>query len=201
MLYNFASDGVAPRGGHHSRLCGKRQKNIGLQAARDSCGEIHIYSRRYKTNSRERSRIMSMNNDWCWHLRHRTNHRSRRSGLSHWRSPLDLWMFGVECWIPIVDRRGTRSVMKRGCNTQWFGYQSDSHTTNQGSHLLRIESSDGKFCDCCVQTGLGLEWCRGMIDTFGCCTSRLLLSRWFRLSLLRRMEHVSVDKHLQDTLI
>ena len=144
---------------------------------------------------------MPMSNDWCCYLRHRTNHRSRRSGLSLWWSSMDPWMFGVYCWIPIVDKRETRSLMKRDCNTQWFGYQLDSHTTNQEFHLLRIESSDGMFCNCCVPIGLRLGWRREMVDIFGCCKWRPLLNRWFLLFPRHRMEHASAEKHLQGTLI
>ena len=81
-LYNFASSTALFQGGRHGPLGLTGLKIDGFLAARDSCGEIQIYSRKYGTFNREKSRLMPMSNDWCWYLLRRTNHRSRRSGLS-----------------------------------------------------------------------------------------------------------------------
>ena len=161
---------------------------------------MYMYSRKYRKQQRK-SGLTPKSNDRCWHLRHQMSHRSRRSGWSLWRSSLDPRMFGVHCWIPIVGKRDTRSLMRRGCSTQWYGYRSDSRTTSQWFHLSRTESLDSNFSADYVPIGLGLGWCSGMIDTFGRCTWPLSLSRLCRLFPRRRMEHVSVGKHLEGILI
>ena len=148
-----------------------------FQITRDSVGEMHMYSLKYRKINWEKNRLKPKSNERWRHFRHQTSHRSQRLGWSLWRSSLDPCRFGVYCWIRIADKRDTRSLMRRGCNIQWSEYRSESRTTSQWSHPPRTESLDSNFFTDYVPIGLGLEWCWGMIDIFGCCMWRLPLSR------------------------